>query len=58
MDKDTLRGGDLVIDAAVAFQVQESLRRYIIDKPADLVGMRFDHHLKRGIGLMMPTAVP
>jgi hypothetical protein len=46
-----MRGCDLVVDAAIALEVYQSFRSDIIDEPADLVGMRFDHHFKRRVGV-------
>src|SRR6185437_7548432 len=51
MDENALRGSDLLVDAAVTFQVQETFRCDIVDEPADLVCMGFDHHLKRSVGV-------
>src|SRR6185437_291456 len=49
MDEDALSRRDLVIDAAIAFKIEEAFGRHIVDEPADLVGMRFDDDLERRI---------
>src|SRR5580700_3395300 len=46
MNKDAHSRGDLVVDAAIAFQVYQAFGVDVIDKPADLVGMCFDNDLE------------
>ena len=44
VDVHALRRGDLVVASAVTTQVDESVARDVVHKPADLVGVRFDDH--------------
>src|SRR5678815_1322499 len=46
MNKHSLSGGNLMIHAAVSFQINESLVCDIIYKPADFIHMCFNNYLK------------
>src|SRR6185437_390581 len=51
MDEDALSRGDLVIDATIAFEIEQAFGRHIVDEPADLIGVRFDDDLERRFGV-------
>src|SRR5882672_493701 len=51
VDEDPLSRRDLVIHAAVTFQIDQAFWRNIIDEPADLICMRLDDHFERRFGI-------
>src|SRR5688572_16125732 len=51
LDPYALAGRDLVVYAAISFQVQQALGVDIIYEPADLIGMCLDHDFERSIGI-------
>src|SRR5579871_57195 len=47
VDENPHAWGYLMVDTAIAFEIDQPLRVDIVDEPADLVGMRLDHNLER-----------